>query len=59
VRQALVDLELRTRHQLGRQQGRIGDRHDLVVVAVHDEVGTSIFFRSSVKSVSENALTQS
>jgi hypothetical protein len=35
------------------------DRHDLVVVAVDDSVGTSNFFRSCVKSVSENALMHS
>jgi hypothetical protein len=34
-------------------------RHDLVVVAVDDQVGTSNFLRSPVKSVSENALMQS
>ena len=36
VRSARVDLEDRILHQLGRRNGRGADRHDLVVVAVHD-----------------------
>ena len=34
---APVDLERGSCHQLGRQQGRVGDRDDLVVVAVDDQ----------------------
>ena len=46
--------------QLGREKSRGADRHDLVVVAVKDQRRhTSNFLRSSVKSVSENALMQS
>ena len=37
VRAAAVDLQHRAPDQLGRQQRRAGDRHDLVVVAVHDQ----------------------
>jgi len=33
--------------------------HDLVIVAVHDQRGYVDLLRSSVKSVSENALMQS
>jgi len=42
---------------LGAKRTRIGERHDLIVVAVNDEVGTSNFFRSYVRSVAENVLT--
>jgi hypothetical protein len=37
----------------------IVDRNDLVIFAVENQLGTSNFFRSSVKSVSEKALMQS
>ena len=37
VRKTLVDLQRCLLQQLCREQRRIGDRHDLVVVAVHDE----------------------
>ena len=37
VRVPLVDLKCRVLNQLRRNQRRISDRHDLVVVAVHDQ----------------------
>ena len=37
VREARVDLERAVLEQLDRQLGGVGDRHDLVVVAVHDQ----------------------
>src|SRR3712207_1114046 len=37
VRESLVDLECALLQQLDREQCRIGDRHDLVVVPVHHE----------------------
>ena len=37
VRRALVDLQRRVLDDLGREQGRGADRHDLVVVAVQDQ----------------------
>src|SRR2546430_2384378 len=37
VRRALVDLQLRVLDQLGGEQGRGADGHDLVVVAVQDQ----------------------
>ena len=37
VRQPLVDLERAVLQQLRRQQRGVGDRHDLVVIAVHHE----------------------
>jgi hypothetical protein len=33
----LIDLQLGALDELGRQHGRVSDRHDLVVVAVEDE----------------------
>src|SRR5437763_9868226 len=37
MREFLIDLERAILEQLGRERRRIGYRHDLVVVAVHDE----------------------
>jgi hypothetical protein len=37
VRRALVDLELCVLDDFGRQHGRRADRHDLVIVPVHDQ----------------------
>jgi len=37
VRQARVDFQRGALDDLGRKHGRGADRHDLVVVAVHDE----------------------
>src|ERR1700760_2779609 len=37
VGRARIDLEGRILHELGRQHRRVGDRHDLVVVAVEDQ----------------------
>lgn len=37
VRCTLVDLERRVLDDLGREQGRIGDWHDLIVVAMQDQ----------------------
>ena len=54
-----VDLKLGVLDQLVRQHRAGADRYDLVVVAVQISVGTSIFLRSSVKSVSEKALMPS
>lgn len=35
----LVHLERAVLHELGRKQGRIRNRYDLVIIAVHDEDG--------------------
>ena len=37
VRRTFVDLQLSVSDQLGGEQGRGADRHDLVIVAMHDE----------------------
>lgn len=37
MREFLVDLQRGVLQELGREQGRVSDRHDLVVIAVHDE----------------------
>ncbi|MNJ68422.1 hypothetical protein D3C77_646700 [compost metagenome] len=39
VGKARVDLERACANELGAEQGRVGDRHDLVVVAMHDQHG--------------------
>ena len=54
-----IDLERGVLYQLCRQEGRVCNGDDLIIIAVKMSVGTSIFLRSSVKSVSENALMQS
>src|SRR4051794_4463391 len=37
MRRTLVDFQRRARDELGRERGGIGERHDLVVVAVDEE----------------------
>src|SRR5260370_8530127 len=37
VRGALVDLQSRAFDELGLEQAGVGERHDLIVVALHDE----------------------
>ena len=39
VRKTLVHLQRRVLHELGGELRRVGDRHDLVIVAVHDQRG--------------------
>jgi hypothetical protein len=39
MREAFVDFQRRTLDALGREQGRVGDRNDLIVVAMKDTPG--------------------
>ena len=39
MRRSGVDFERRSRDQIGRKHGRVGDGHDLVIVAVQDQGG--------------------
>ena len=59
VRKAFVDLQLGLLEQLRGQQRRVGDLHDLVVVAVHDQRWRVGRLWVLVKSVAENALIRS
>ena|SRR5580698_1347189 len=59
VRASRNELELRVLYKLGGESSGISEGHDLVRIAVENQRGTSIFLRSSVKSVSEKALMQS
>src|SRR4029077_6624432 len=58
VRPARIDFQGGAFDDLGREQGRGADRYDLIVIAMHDERRHVEFLRSSVRSVSENALIQ-
>jgi hypothetical protein len=59
VRESLVHLERAVFDQFGGKQCRAGNGNDLVIISVLDHDGTSIFFKSFVKSVSDKALMQS
>jgi hypothetical protein len=59
VRVSRIDLQLGAFDNFGGLKCGGANRHDLIIVAVKDKSGTSNFFKSSVKSVSEKALMQS
>jgi hypothetical protein len=46
VRRALVDVERRVLNDLGREQGRVAYRHDLIVVSMQDQGRNVECFRS-------------
>ena len=54
-----IELQHRVPDQTCRELGGVVIGHDLVVLAVDDQRGASIVFKSSAKSVSENAAMQS
>jgi hypothetical protein len=47
MRAALVNFQGRTFDELGLEQARVGEWHNLVVVILDDDLGISNFFRSS------------
>jgi hypothetical protein len=59
MREAGVELQRGILQELGLEQGSPFVGNDLIVVPYITSVGTSILFRSSVRSVSENALMPS
>ena len=54
-----IDLQGRVLDDFGREQGRVGNGHDLVVVTMDNQGRHVERLRSSVCSVSEKALMQS